>query len=550
MTTVSTVQYGRRQGSSRKVHSAEVQTGPRQPIDLLQVTVLPRSEWLRLQDSLNQVNKHKDSLIEAAKQREAMHLRSKEVVKNWTNTIAGQRQKKLEAKKIREEIEEEERKRIDIEEAKYQEQKRKEAIERAKTQQYYQTDRVKGFHSALLLTEVLKEREAQIELRRREQNASKDVDKEVLAMIARREEEASQIEEQKALKKKQECLAVAESLKQQIKEHDHTKAWEKMEERKEAEETQRLRQLFLWEQSMHEQNKQEEKRNIMRAHQKHLADRDIIQAQEAQKQDQEEENRRLFAEAKEKMMKLRKEKEEMLFRGMQRHREAIIERLAAQRQEQTSNEEELISKAVAQAEAKRIRQQREMDGKKAAMVKSIAAHREATLQEKERIDHEEKQKAAESLAAKKEADSIFLEKQQLKEQKMKEYAKTLQDTYVHQMVEKRELGKRIKKEDQKFEASNVKLIVEEEMQFQQYAKHVIQTAKAAQRNTYPLHKAAKEGIGGGLGPVFGGVRPSYLVHDESGAQMPNYVSGTTQDIKELNETIDIQQSKKRLGFTW
>lgn len=58
----------------------------------------------------------------------------------------GQRQKKLEAKKIREEIEEEEKKRIDIEEAKYQEQKRKEAIEKAKTQQYYQTDRVKGFH--------------------------------------------------------------------------------------------------------------------------------------------------------------------------------------------------------------------------------------------------------------------------------------------------------------------------------------------------------------------------------------------------------------------
>lgn len=35
---------------------------------------------------------------------------------------------------------------IDIEEAKYQAQKRKEAIERAKTLQYYKTDRVKGYH--------------------------------------------------------------------------------------------------------------------------------------------------------------------------------------------------------------------------------------------------------------------------------------------------------------------------------------------------------------------------------------------------------------------
>ena len=40
----------------------------------------------------------------------------------------------------------EERVKIDIEEAKHQAQKRKEAIERAKTLQYYQTDRVKTFH--------------------------------------------------------------------------------------------------------------------------------------------------------------------------------------------------------------------------------------------------------------------------------------------------------------------------------------------------------------------------------------------------------------------
>ena len=47
---------------------------------------------------------------------------------------------------MREAKKEEERKQLDIEGAKYQAQKRKEAIEKAKTQQYYQTDRVKNFH--------------------------------------------------------------------------------------------------------------------------------------------------------------------------------------------------------------------------------------------------------------------------------------------------------------------------------------------------------------------------------------------------------------------
>ena len=48
------------------------------------------------------------------------------------------------------------------------------------------------FQRALLLTEVLKEREAQIELKQRKQDTSKDVDKEIMAIIKCREDEALQ----------------------------------------------------------------------------------------------------------------------------------------------------------------------------------------------------------------------------------------------------------------------------------------------------------------------------------------------------------------------
>ena len=40
---------------------------------------------------------------------------------------------------------------IDLEEAKFQAEKRREAIERAKTLLYYQTDRVKQFHVSRLV---------------------------------------------------------------------------------------------------------------------------------------------------------------------------------------------------------------------------------------------------------------------------------------------------------------------------------------------------------------------------------------------------------------
>jgi len=69
--------------------------------------------------------------------------------KNHFALVQGQRLKKLQARKLRDEKDEENRVKIDIEEAKYQAAKRKEAIEKAKTLQYFQTDRIKGFHVSI-----------------------------------------------------------------------------------------------------------------------------------------------------------------------------------------------------------------------------------------------------------------------------------------------------------------------------------------------------------------------------------------------------------------
>jgi len=66
-----------------------------------------------------------------------------------------------------------------------------------------------------MLAEVLKEREAQIELKRLKQYASKDIDRDILAKMACREERAVQQEQEKALQRKQDQLAISESLKLQ-----------------------------------------------------------------------------------------------------------------------------------------------------------------------------------------------------------------------------------------------------------------------------------------------------------------------------------------------
>nr|XP_019945440.1 PREDICTED: coiled-coil domain-containing protein 173-like [Paralichthys olivaceus] len=542
----SEVQLSRRRGSSRREETSKMFQAP----DLRQVTVVNKAEWQRIQNEVHQVDRDKDSMKEAENQRKALHLRSKQMVKEWPNTIASQRQKKLEAKKIREQIEEEKRKQMDKEEAEYREQQRKEIVEKAKTQLYYQTDQVKGLHSALLMTEVMKEREAQVELKKRIKSATKDVEKEYMNLVEMRKNDALMQEEEKALQRKLERLAIAEEQKKQMKKGESAREKKETEIKKDREENLRLHERYLLEQRMEEERQEEQKRILKQAQLEHVTERNLMRAAEAQKQAAEEEQRKLFLSAKQKMMKLRKEKETELFREAQRQREDLMKKLTDQQQEQTVNEDQRIAKAVAEQDARHELQRREEEEKKTAVLKSLAEHRQLMRQEKEQRDREEQQRARDMLEAKKEAERLFCEKQKAKALRIREDLRKMQDCNSTQTAAKTARQQQLRREEEEFEAKTRDLMAEEEKQFQLYSQQVIHAAAEAQRDVLPLCKAARGGIGGGLGPVFGGVRPSYMVQDCSGAQMPNYISGATQNIKGLHETVDIQEAKKRLGFMW
>ena len=93
-------------------------------------------------------------------------------------------------------------------------------------------------------------------------------------------------------------------------------------------------------------------------------------------------------------------------------------------------------------------------------------------------------------------------------------------------------------------------LVEEERIFQEYADKVIEEAKSRDRNPFPLIKARTEGPGGGRGPKFegnGGMRPSYIVADGSGVQLPH----STKDEETYKKAYGhVGKSNTRLGFTW
>ncbi|XP_071960010.1 cilia- and flagella- associated protein 210-like [Antedon mediterranea] len=545
------VKFGRRSGKSRRspVQDDEEDQGVSRRNN---ITVLSKDEWGRIQTQLSRTSKEAEKRKNLKLEREDLHERSTEMVKNWSNTIAGQRLKKLEARKIREEKEEEERVQIDIEEGKFQAEKRKEAIEKAKTLQYYQTDRVKGFHGALLLTEVLKEREAQIELKKRRDEQFKGKDKNLLQKYQKDLESGILEDHKKAMKALKERKDISDFQKRQIQEHLKALQIAKNQDMHEGMQLKHQLEVYNAEKARIEDIQRAEKLDLMRSHMQTVSDRDLIRAAEKQKEEEEEEEIRIFAKAKKKMTSLRKEREQELWQKKQDHLSSMVTKLDTQLKQAKDDEDDRIARAVSEREDKIKNETQEKEKAFTEMLAETSKHRTEHMKRRQDEQRAERKKELEALRLKEEADALFFAKQVEKEEKRKEGMTELQKAHVQQVEERQTKEKDIKMEQLAMDQKNIELLGVEEEQFQEYATKVIDHCKNGGRNVYPLVKAAREGHGGGLGPVFegkGGIRPSYLVQDKSAVELPHYQRGSTEEMKSLH-VGNPSNTRKRLGFVW
>jgi len=85
-----------------------------------------------------------------------MKERSDARVKNWPNTIQGLRKRKDDSKFERFMKDEEERRKVDLEEAAIKQAAKQAILGKANKQIYENNDRVKAFQSALLMSDALK----------------------------------------------------------------------------------------------------------------------------------------------------------------------------------------------------------------------------------------------------------------------------------------------------------------------------------------------------------------------------------------------------------
>ncbi|KAK3592985.1 hypothetical protein CHS0354_023210 [Potamilus streckersoni] len=546
---MATIMHGRRKGSARgtpDMSSMQLKDGT----DLQQVMVLTKTDWERIQTQLHRKEIEEEKIRKMREDRENLKNRSKEVVQNWGNTIAGTRNRKLEARKLREQKEEEERKLLDIEEAKYQAQQRKEAIDKAKTLQYYQTDRVKQFHGALMLTEVLKEREAQLELKKLQARANEGKDKEYMALAQREYEEAIQQDQMRAMERLAAAKEAEDFQKAQIREHMKAQKQEQLEDIKEGEELKKLALQFQLEKERLEKIAHDEKKQLLDDNRKQIIERSTLKQMQNQQEEEEDEECRIFAAAKRKMMRLRAEKEKYIHEEKQKHLERIHGKLAAQMKQAVDDEDERIRAAVEEAEAKRAQEEAEKEAKMRKIIQDENEHRSKQIKESEKKKKEERRSELETIRIRQAADEIFRRNEEEKQVRRKDEAQSLAKFHLDQASLREQKEQEDRQRALALDAANTQLLEIEEEQFQEYAQKVIQHCEKGGRNVYPLKKAAQSGAGGGKGPQFhgkGGIRPSYMVTDQSGKQMPHYQKESTKAVKANNDDVP---SKKRLGFVW
>merc|ERR1719377_512849 len=126
------------------------------------------AEFQRIQQSLlpEAERSGDDGSRQRAKNRSMeLHHKSQARAKTWDNTLEGSRRKKAEDRQKKFEAEELERQKVDAEEAKIQLDQRKATIDRANKLLYDESDRMKSFHSKMMVCDVLAEREAQVNLK-------------------------------------------------------------------------------------------------------------------------------------------------------------------------------------------------------------------------------------------------------------------------------------------------------------------------------------------------------------------------------------------------
>jgi len=421
-----------------------------------------------------------------------LHHRSQARAKTWGNTLEGSRKKKADERRQKLDSEELDRQKIDAEEAKIQLEQRKATIDRANKLLYDESDRMKSFHSKMMLCDVLAEREAQqnlkeelVKLEHVRDDRFLEMEKQNYRKMLERElkEKESKIE-MSQLAAKFQTVQLNEYKEKRYKEVEESMLEGELLRRKAIEdlETERVsdkKRRGMAVQSLVETQKANE-------YLKQIKSEDVLRQQRECEKIEE------YAVRKQRMLDLRKKKEEEVFATKQAKRQTMIdaqsERLAAMK----DDEDQRVDRQVAQKEMEKERKLNDKADKMQRWEDDIKASRIQQIDRKRSERERDKAEDNETAVFLKDWCKV-LDKQEQEEYLLKaDAARKLSSEHKKSVEIVRRRKEETKKQEDQVALRAKKAMEADTLEFHSYAEDCIKDFATEGKNVIPLIKELRE----------------------------------------------------------
>ena len=435
---------------------------------------------------------HETTVNEWESTRKELSKKSSARAAKWGNTIAAQRRKKEQAKKDRLEKIEMGRRELDKQEAEIQAMQRKDAIERAQRMLYEDSDKVKTFSSGMLLSDVLEERQAQIELAQKKRQIEAAEDEEWFELQQKQWVEHDAAEESKAQKVLDKVSQVSKMRADQLvttKANIIARREAEIQEGKAInaraqEELERQKQKII-EQKISQKKAQRETAHMNKLlQQRRERERDAIELEERKIE--------AYARKKEALAQERKDRAEEKFNEELAVRQKMIDaanaHLAAlKNSEDVTLAAQVLAREQADGEreaAKAAFRAREMEACDVSRREQMRIKREASVRKKDE-DKELAQQWSESCQMLKEE-----EMQEIEDGKM--YSKAIQQFQLRQVAEKHRRRAKVEERNEMEAIRDVVRAKELDGQFEAYAGACLDEYQEAGKDLRPLEVALRK----------------------------------------------------------
>lgn len=328
-------------------------------------------------------------------ERQELYQKSQKRKENWGNTIEAIRKKKENERLRRFEEQEMERRKIDAEEAAIQEEARRAALERANKLLHDSADPVKALHSKMLLSDVLQERDMQLEIQRRKQDFQQEVEVKWQELETQQLQEYDLREAQKHEKEVTRTKEVRKVLKNQLDQSKQKMVRRIQEDMVEGE---LIKQKALDDLEAARREEQGRRQRAVGAVQEAGIANEYLKETKRQEREREmNEERKIaeFAKKKDEAMTMRKRREEEKMREKLAQRQKNIDRVAADLAGRRNNEQQRLDRQIEEAQSKATEEFQRKEQQKLQMMQQIEKSRQhqiaRKLQEKTQEQKEEEE---------------------------------------------------------------------------------------------------------------------------------------------------------------